>query len=97
MSYYRTTIEAPDAVKRHYPGATHIEIKGAPRSGYYSVFVVPASAGPSVLMGTTRVISVARAIASSIPAHRIHESRYVATIRLDKLRLEGSYPSCRRS
>lgn len=72
--YYRHTMPAPDAVKRSYPRAEHIEIKGAARSGYYSVFVLPSEAGPSVLMGTTRTISVPRAIASGIPAHRIHES-----------------------
>jgi len=72
--YYRHTIEAPDSVKRSYPGATHLEIKGASRSGYYAVFVLPTSAGPAMLMGTKRTFSVPRAIHSSMPAHRIHES-----------------------
>lgn len=72
--FYHHKMPAPEAVKRSYPDAEQIEIKGAPRSGYYSVFVLPASAGPSIQMGTSRPITVARAIASSIPAHRIHES-----------------------
>jgi hypothetical protein len=72
--YYRHRIPAPEAVKRSYPGAQEIEIRGASRSGYYSVFVHPPEAGPSVVMGITRSITVPRAIASGIPAHRIHES-----------------------
>lgn len=72
--YYRHTMPAPEVVKRSYPDAEQIEIKGADRSGYYSVFVLPASAGPSIVMGGIRALVVPRAIASSIPAHRIHES-----------------------
>ena len=72
--YYRRTIPAPLEVRRSYPGATHLEIKGASRSGYYSIFVKPESVGPTVVMGISRPIVVPRAIVSSIPAHRIHES-----------------------
>ncbi len=71
---YRHVMPAPDSVKASYPGAEQIEIKGASRSGYYSVFVLPESAGPSLLMGTTRPITVRRAIHERWPSHRIHES-----------------------
>ncbi len=69
---YRRTIPAPATVKRSYPGAQEIQIKGAARSGFYSVFVLPEHVAPTVMLANGQ--TCARAIASGIPAHRIHES-----------------------
>lgn len=74
--YYRHTIAAPPSVRQRYPLAELVEIKGAARSGFYNVFVLPESAGPSILFDgcSGRRYSLPTAIASGVPAHRIHES-----------------------
>lgn len=73
---FRLTIPAPDSVRRSYPLAEELQIKGADRSGFYNVFVLPPMAGPTVAFdgASGHQYRLPRAVASGIPAHRIHES-----------------------
>lgn len=74
--YYRQTIAAPPSVKRSYPLAESILIKGSARSGLYNVFVLPESAGPKIDFDgcSGRRYSLPTAIATGIPGYRIEQS-----------------------